>query len=172
MTPPAPSRKLRRRPRSDPSHGSAVQRPIGAKPSIPRRAVAEGWIRLLPRTMREIRQGRIEKGDPLAAGSLAGLAALKRTSELLPHCHLVPLTFSRVDLRLSQGGVRGICLAETLWSTGVEMEALVGVTVALLTVWDMVKYLEKDAGGQYPATRLEGVRVTQKTLQRPRGASP
>lgn len=93
------------------------------------------------------------------------MSAMKRTSELIPHCHIVPLTTSRVDLVLTTEGVRVHAEAEARWSTGVEMEALVGATVALLTVWDMVKYLEKDANGQYPSTALGPVRVVRKVKQ-------
>ena len=96
------------------------------------------------------------------AGGLAGMSAMKRTAELIPHCHIVPLTSSRVDLELTPKGVRVRAVAEARWSTGVEMEALVGATVALLTVWDMVKYLEKDASGQYPGTAMGPVRVVRK----------
>ena len=127
-----------------------------------RRAVAEGELRTRPSTRNAIRARKVEKGDPLAAGELAGLLAMKRTSELIPHCHAVPLTSSSVELELSRQGVRVRAVAETVDRTGVEMEALVGVTVALLTVWDMVKYLEKDARGLYPATALGPVRVVAK----------
>src|ERR1700691_4754463 len=104
----------------------ARQRPIDAKPVSFRRAEAEGHIKLRAVTRRTIRAGDVEKGDPIAAGELAGLSAMKRTSELLPHCHIVPLTGSSVDLRLTRDGVRAVARAEALHRTGVEMEALVG----------------------------------------------
>jgi cyclic pyranopterin phosphate synthase len=87
---------------------------------------------------------------------------MKRTSELIPHCHLIPLTGASVDARVTPRGVQVDATTEALYRTGVEMEALVGVTVALLTVWDMVKYLEKNAQGQYPKTVLGPVRVIRK----------
>jgi cyclic pyranopterin monophosphate synthase len=87
---------------------------------------------------------------------------MKRTPELLPHCHPVPLTGSRVEVSLRPSGVEVEAEAEAIYRTGVEMEALTGATVALLTVWDMVKYLEKDADGNYPTTRLGPVRVVRK----------
>ncbi|EQD57278.1 molybdenum cofactor biosynthesis protein C [mine drainage metagenome] len=93
---------------------------------------------------------------------------MKRTSDLIPHCHAVPLTSSAVELRVSRRGVRVRAEAQTFDRTGVEMEALVGATVALLTVWDMVKYLEKDARGLYPRTALGPVRVAEKR----KGPSP
>jgi len=98
----------------------------------------------------------------VSTGELAGLLAMKRTPELIPHCHSVPLTSSSVDVRVSRRGVRVQAEAEAVDRTGVEMEALVGATVALLTVWDMVKYLEKDGRGLYPHTSLGPVRVVVK----------
>jgi cyclic pyranopterin monophosphate synthase len=144
----------------------ARQRDVGAKPRIHRRAVAVGELRTQSSTRRAIRSHRVEKGDPLSTGELAGLLAMKRTSELIPHCHTVPLTASSVDLSLSRRGVRVRAEAETVDRTGVEMEALVGASVALLTVWDMVKYLEKDARGLYPSTSLGPVRVVTKAKSR------
>ena len=140
----------------------ARQRDVGEKPRVHRRAIAEGELRTRPSTRNAIRARRVEKGDPLAAGELAGLLAMKRTSELIPHCHAVPLTSSSVELQLSRQGVKVRAESETVDRTGVEMEALVGATVALLTVWDMVKYLEKDARGLHPATSIGPVRVVAK----------
>ena len=87
---------------------------------------------------------------------------MKKTSELIPHCHIVPLTGSRVELSALGDRVIAEVEAETVGRTGVEMEALVGATVALLTVWDMVKYLEKDPDGRYPIARLGPVTVEAK----------
>lgn len=140
----------------------ARQRRIGAKPVVARRAVAEGELRVRAGTLERIRAGRVAKGDPVAAGELAGLLAMKRTAELIPHCHIVPLTGSRVEITAARGRIRVVAEAEALHRTGVEMEALVGATVALLTVWDMVKYLEKDGRGLYPTTELGPVRVRAK----------
>jgi len=132
------------------------------KPSVPRRAVATGLLLLSAPTRRAVRARRVEKGDPIAAGELAGLLAMKRTPELIPYCHSVALTASRVEITVFARGVRVLAEASTIGPTGVEMEALVGATVALLTVWDMVKYLEKDGRGLYPHTSLGPVRVTVK----------
>jgi len=142
--------------------GVARQKDVGEKPRVPRRAVALGELAVGPRTKSAIRSRHVEKGDPVAAGELAGLLAMKRTPELIPHCHSVPLTSSSVDVSVSRRGVRVRAEAEAFDRTGVEMEALVGATVALLTVWDMVKYLEKDARGLYPRTSLGPVRVAVK----------
>ncbi|OGS64052.1 MAG: molybdenum cofactor biosynthesis protein C [Euryarchaeota archaeon RBG_19FT_COMBO_69_17] len=135
---------------------------IARKPDVPRRAVARGSIRLRPATLAAIRAGRVEKGDPLAAAEVAGLHALKSTWQVLPHCHPIPITSATVPLEASRDRVTCTATVEATYKTGVEMEALYGVAVALLTVWDMVKALEKDARGQYPAARIEGVRVISK----------
>ncbi len=135
-----------------------------------RRAVVEGALTLSERSRRAIRAGRVEKGDPLVAAELAGLMAMRRTPELIPHCHSIPLTGSQVIARATRTGVKVEAEAEALWRTGVEMEALVGATVALLTVWDMVKYLEKTRGGSYPETRLGPVRVVAREKRAISGA--
>jgi len=140
----------------------ARQVDVAGKPEVPRRAVAVGELSLGPATRRAVGCRAVEKGDPIAAGELAGLLAMKRTSELIPHCHAVGLTSSRVDLAVTRRGVRVHAEAAAVGRTGVEMEALVGATVALLAVWDMVKYLEKDSRGLYPRTRLGPVRVAAK----------
>jgi cyclic pyranopterin phosphate synthase len=127
-----------------------------------RKAVVEGDLALTIRSRTAIRTGKVEKGDPLAAGELAGLMAMRRTAELIPHCHSIPLTGSRVALHATRTGVRVEAEAEALWRTGVEMEALVGASVALLTVWDMVKYLEKNRRGTYPGTSLGPIRVVHR----------
>jgi cyclic pyranopterin phosphate synthase len=129
---------------------------------VARRAVATGSLSLSAQTRRALRAGTVAKGDPIAAGEIAGLLAMKRTSDLIPHCHAIGLTASRVDLRPAARGVKVTAEASSVGRTGVEMEALVGATVALLTVWDMVKYLEKDARGLYPHTSLGPVRVALK----------
>ncbi len=140
----------------------ARQRRVSDKPQVPRRAVAQGRLHLRPSTLRALRAGKVDKGDVLGTAEVAGLLAMKRTSELLPYTHIVPLTGSEISVAIRQEGVQVTAQAESVGSTGVEMEALVGATVTLLTVWDMVKYLEKDARGLYPATVLGPVRVTVK----------
>ncbi len=143
----------------------ARQVDVAAKPPLARRAVAVGRLELGTATRRAVARRTVPKGDPIAAGELAGLLAMKRTAELIPHCHAVALTASRVDLAVGPRGVTVRAEASALDRTGVEMEALVGATVALLTVWDMVKYLEKDARGLYPHTRLGPVRLVAKEKQ-------
>ena len=146
------------------------QRRVHEKPIVYRRAVAEGELALGARSLSALRRARVPKGNPLPAAELAALLALKRTPDLIPHCHPVPITGARVDVTRSRTGVHARVEVEALWRTGVEMEALVGVTIALLTVWDMVKDLEKDGDGLYPNARLGPVRVVAKE-KRPIGAA-
>jgi cyclic pyranopterin monophosphate synthase len=145
----------------------ARQRRTHEKPVVYRRAVARGELKLRPSTVTAIRRRSVTKGDPVAAGEIAGLLAMKRTSELIPHCHAIALTGSRVEFTLRRDRVVVTAEAETLGRTGVEMEALTGAAVALLALWDMVKYLEKDARGLYPATRLGALRVVTKEKGEP-----
>ena|SRR2546425_2394933 len=135
---------------------------IGEKPDVYRRAEASGVIRLKPGTVRAIRAGRIEKGDVLAAAEIAALHAMKAVWQVLPHTHPVPITAASITFDTGTDCVVARTTVEATYKTGVEMEALYGVTVALLTIWDMAKSLEKDRGGQYPTARLEDIRVVSK----------
>lgn len=135
---------------------------VTEKPIIKRRAEATGKIILSPETMGEIREGRIKKGDPLMTAEVAAMNAAKQTHLLIPHCHQIPLDTVKVDFQVSEGSIVARCLVKAQARTGVEMEALVGVTMALDTIWDMVKYLEKDQDGQYPSTRITDIRIVKK----------
>jgi len=136
---------------------------IGRKPDVKRRAVATGAIRLRPSTIRAVRSRRVEKGDPLAAAEVAALQAIKSVWQVLPHCHPIPITSAGVTFDVRKDRVLATTTVEATYKTGVEMEALYGVTVALLTIWDMVKPLEKDPKGQYPTARIEEIQVASKT---------
>ena len=138
---------------------------ISKKPDVPRRAVATGEILLRPATIRAIRAGRIEKGDPIRTAEVAALQAMKRVWEVLPHTHPIPITGASADFAVTRDRVVVTCTVSATYKTGVEMEALYGVAVALLTIWDMVKALEKDGQGQYPSARIEAVRVVSKEKQ-------
>jgi cyclic pyranopterin phosphate synthase len=135
---------------------------ISGKEPVHRYAEAEGRIVLKPGTVKAIRDGTVKKGDPFAVAEIACIQAAKRTPDLVPMCHQVPLSSVDASFTVGDDFVEARCAVRTVYGTGVEMEALTGVTVALLTVWDMVKYLEKDDSGQYPETRITGVRVTEK----------
>ena len=140
---------------------------IGRKPVVARRAVATGSLLLSKEAVVAIRERKLEKGDAIAAAEVAGLAALKRTPDLLPFCHPIRLTGSELRIEPADDRVHATCVVEAEDRTGVEMEALVGVTTALLAVWDMVKSLEKDAAGQYPRARITDVRVVSKEKSPP-----
>ncbi|MBW1996871.1 MAG: cyclic pyranopterin monophosphate synthase MoaC [Deltaproteobacteria bacterium] len=135
---------------------------VTEKPVVKRSAQATGRIVLTEGTLEEIRKANIRKGDPLVVAEIAAMSAAKQTHTLIPHCHQIPLDMVKLDFLLHRDGIEARCLVRAQARTGVEMEALVGVTMALNTIWDMVKYLEKDAEGQYPATRIEDVRVLHK----------
>jgi len=117
---------------------------VGAKRVTDREAVARGSIRMAPATARAIRGGEVAKGDPLQAARLAGIMAAKRTADLVPLCHPLPLTHVSVDLRPRRGGFEIEARVRTSARTGVEMEALTAVAVAALTVYDMVKAIDRD----------------------------
>jgi cyclic pyranopterin monophosphate synthase len=115
---------------------------VGDKPQSRRRAVARGSVRMAPETARRLRE--LPKGDALAVAQVAGIMAAKRTSELIPLCHPLPLTHVDVSLDVGAAGVDITATAETTAQTGVEMEALTAVSVAALTVYDMAKAIDAD----------------------------
>ena len=113
---------------------------VGRKPMSRRRAVARATVRMAPETARRLRE--LPKGDALATAQVAGIMAAKRTSELIPLCHPLPLTLVEVSLEVGDVGVEIVGVAETTAQTGVEMEALTAVSVAALTVYDMAKAID------------------------------
>jgi cyclic pyranopterin monophosphate synthase len=135
---------------------------VTEKPVVRRQAEAGGKIYLSPGTLRKIAGGEIKKGDPFLVAEVAAMNAAKQTHLLIPHCHQIPLDTVTVGFELLDNGVEARCLVRAQARTGVEMEALVGVAIALNTIWDMVKYLEKDDCGQYPGTVMSDIRVIRK----------
>jgi cyclic pyranopterin phosphate synthase len=135
---------------------------ISEKEIVPRTAEAIGRIILKRETVDAIRSGKVKKGDPLAVAEIACIQAVKKTPDLIPMCHNIPLGNVNADFILSDDSVQVRCSVTAIYRTGVEMEALTGVSVGLLTIWDMVKYLEKDEQGQYPSTKITDVVVTEK----------
>ncbi len=117
---------------------------VSAKPVTERRAVARGIVRMRPETLRAIRERRTPKGDPLEAARLAGILAAKRTAELIPLCHPLPLTHVDVEVELTEEGITLTASAATTAQTGVEMEALVAVSIAALTLYDMCKAIDRE----------------------------
>ena len=135
---------------------------ITEKPPVFRRAKARGSIRLQETTVEAIRLGQVKKGDVLATARLAAILAAKETPRLIPMCHPISITGLEVGFQLQPGRIEAAVTVTSVGRTGVEMEALAAVSAALLNVWDMVKYLEKDESGNYPNTEIEEIRVTQK----------
>lgn len=136
---------------------------VTKKPEVYREATATGSIKLNPETVRLIREGKIEKGDPFHAAKIAGILAAKNTSSMIPLCHPLPLTNVEVSMEIvNESAVAVTATVKTRAQTGVEMEALVATVVALLTVWDMTKQYEKDEAGQYPHTVVRDVHVVRK----------
>jgi cyclic pyranopterin phosphate synthase len=136
--------------------GAARMVDVGAKGITNRRAVARGLLRVSPATRALVRDGATPKGDVLAAARLAGIMAAKRTSELIPLTHPLPLTHAAVELTIEQDGIAIEATVSTSAQTGVEMEALTAVSIAGLTLYDMLKSVERGA-------RLTDVRLVEKT---------
>ena len=135
------------------------------KPVVRRLAEASGKILLSEKTLQAVRDGAIRKGNPFPVAEVAAMNAAKQTHMLIPHCHQIPLDTVQVTFDVSDASIEARCLVRAQARTGVEMEALVGVSAALNTLWDMVKYLEKDENGQYPGTRISDIEVTQKAKE-------
>uniref|UniRef100_A0A7J2TGG0 Probable cyclic pyranopterin monophosphate synthase n=1 Tax=Archaeoglobus fulgidus TaxID=2234 RepID=A0A7J2TGG0_ARCFL len=139
---------------------------ISEKENVVRIAVAEGFIRLKRETVEAIRRKEIAKGDVISTASIAGILAVKKTYELIPLCHPIPITSIDFDFEVKDEGIRVLCRVKSIGKTGVEMEALTGVSIALLTIWDMVKALEKDESGNYPWTSIEKISVVTKLKEK------
>jgi len=123
--------------------GNARMVDVGEKRIQKRRAQAGGQIRMSPETMEAIREDRVKKGNVLAVARIAGIQAAKGTSQLIPLCHPLPLDSVQVDFEFLDEGIRVICTVSCQARTGVEMEALTGSSVALLTIYDMCKAMDK-----------------------------
>lgn len=136
---------------------------ITSKREVLRQAVASGKIQLKPSTIARIRNGRIAKGDPIAAAEVAAVLAAKNTSQTLPFCHPIPITNVRTEADIGLSSITVQSTVKTTARTGVEMEALNAASTYLLTLWDMVKQYEKDSRGQYPDTQILDLRVLKKS---------
>ncbi len=135
---------------------------VGHKDVVFRKAIAKGKIRLKPDTIKLIQEGKTKKGNVIATAQIAGILAVKRTWEMIPLCHPIPLTGVDISFEFGEDYIEATCEVRAYYKTGVEMEALTGVSVALLTIWDMVKAVEKDEKGQYPVTMIYDIRVVEK----------
>ena len=138
--------------------GRAQMVDVSAKSLSERKAVAQGKIRLQRETLDLIAKDQISKGNVFATARIAGIQAAKQTAQLIPLCHTLPLGHLNIDIIVSKDGAEVKCAAQTVAQTGVEMEALVGVTVALLTIYDMCKAVDKQMA-------ITEVRLVEKTKQ-------
>jgi cyclic pyranopterin monophosphate synthase len=129
---------------------------VSAKPQSVREAIATGRIQLKPTTIKAVSSKAIAKGNVLTTAQIAGIQAAKKTAELIPLCHPLPLSHVGIDLATESDGIAATCTARTTAQTGVEMEALTGVTVALLTIYDMCKAIDDGMA-------ISGVQLLKKT---------
>lgn len=138
-------------------HGQAAMVDVGNKPPMHRKAVAEGYIVAAPATLDQLFASELPKGEALGVARIAGISAAKRTDELIPLCHSLPLDHVSVDFeRTGDDRLRVVAAASLVARTGVEMEALTAVSVACLTLYDMAKAVDKQL-------RIEGIRLVEKT---------
>jgi len=135
---------------------------ISEKEEENRECIARGFIKLKPSTVEAISRKEVVKGDVLTTAQIAGIMAVKNTPNIIPLCHPIPITGVNVAFKLERDGIEVEVKVKTTYKTGVEMEALTGVSAALLTIWDMVKAIEKDEDGQYPSTKICNIRVISK----------
>jgi cyclic pyranopterin monophosphate synthase len=138
------------------SDGRVQMVDVSAKPLVARKAVATGKIRLRRETLDLISNDQIAKGNVFATARVAGIQAAKQTAQLIPLCHTLPLGEARIEILTSNEGAEVKCTAQTVAQTGVEMEALTGVTIALLTIYDMCKGVDKKM-------EISDVRLIEKT---------
>lgn len=136
--------------------GAARMVDISAKPATRREAVAEGVIHVGAEALAAIRSASVKKGDVLATARIAGIMAAKRTADLIPLCHPLPIDAVTLDLAIEDGLIRATASVATTHGTGVEMEALTAVSAALLTIYDMAKALDR-------AMRIDGIRLLKKS---------
>jgi cyclic pyranopterin monophosphate synthase len=136
--------------------GRAQMVDVSGKPQSARRAIAKGKIKLQRKTRDLISKNRITKGNVFATARLAGIQAAKLTSTLIPLCHTLPLSEIKIDIVTSKSGAEVTCTARTVAQTGVEMEALAGTAVALLTIYDMCKAVDK-------GMEISGIKLIKKT---------
>lgn len=135
---------------------------ISSKPPVKRTATAQGEIFLKADTIQKIKDGQIKKGDPITIGEVAAMTAIKSTPQLIPLCHQIPITHIDFSHEFREDRILVSVSVSSIAQTGVEMEALIGVSIFLNNIWDMTKYLEKDEIGQYPTTQISNIRVVKK----------
>ena len=135
---------------------------ISEKDTISRSATASGKIKLRKETIEMIKASEVEKGDAFTIAKVSAINAVKKVPDLIPFCHPIPITNVDVDFEIEDNIVKAICKVKSIAKTGVEMEALTGVSIALLNLWDVIKMYEKDEKGQYPSTQIYDIKVEEK----------
>lgn len=135
---------------------------VGDKPLQRRMAIATGKIQLQKSTIKMIENAEIKKGNVLTTAQVAGINAIKNTSNLIPLCHPLSISGIEINFNIEDSEISTTVSVKTTGQTGVEMEAITGVSVVLLTIWDMVKAVEKDENGQYPNTKISDICVLKK----------
>ena len=136
---------------------------ISEKDTIPRIATASGRIKLKKETIERIKNNQIEKGDVITIAKIAAINSVKKVPDLIPLCHPIPINNIEIDFEIENDtNIKVSCKVKSIAQTGVEMEALTGVGVALLNIWDVVKMYEKDEKGQYPSTLIYDIKVEEK----------
>jgi len=136
---------------------------ISEKNTILRIATASGRIKLKKETIERIKNSQVKKGDVITIAKIAAINSVKKVPDLIPLCHPIPIT--NVDLNFefeNDNSIKVSCKVKSVAKTGVEMEALTGVNIALLNIWDVVKMYEKDEKGQYPSTLIYDIKVEEK----------
>jgi len=139
-------------------NGNVKMVDITSKDTVLRRAAASGIIKLQPDTIDKLKNKLLKKGDPIAAATIAGISGAKRTSELIPLCHNIPLDNVELEYEISDDGIRIISTAVSTGKTGVEMEALTAVSIAALTIYDMCKAVDKNM-------MITDIRLDEKTKE-------
>ncbi len=135
---------------------------VGDKPIIKRTALAQGRIKLQKETIDLIEKGELKKGNVLTTAQIAAIQAVKNTPQMIPLCHPIPIGGVEVEFEVNPESIEVTVQVSSTGKTGVEMEAVTGVSVGLLTIWDMVKSVEKDENGQYPSTAITDIGVIRK----------
>mgnify|MGYP001164899053 FL=1 len=135
---------------------------IGSKPVVERKATATGLLRLKAETKQAILDKQVKKGDVLEASTIAAIQAVKETPRIIPHCHPIPLEGCNVEWEWEESSLRCTVRVSAHYKTGIEMEAITGVSAGLLCVLDMIKSYEKDDHGQYPTASMTDLRIVEK----------
>jgi len=140
---------------------------VGDKPEVRRTAIARGKITLQKDTLELIKKGEVKKGNVLTTAQIAAIQAVKNTPQMIPLCHTIPISGVEVEFKVADDHLEALVTVSSTGKTGVEMEAITGVSVGLLTIWDMVKSVEKDENGQYPSTCISDIEVIKKEKVEP-----